>query len=334
MHLMVYAPYGRTGITMLQELCRRLGIGSDAADDELRDLLLTLQALPPGHPLAALLRTAPDLRDEAALADALLHPQERAYTVPELFTFLVRSDVRLRSLAEASPVQPALRPHRRTRHTARIAKLPPAEQGAAVELLRGTMLRHSVIAHADAGTAAAHRLDFAGERWQRYVPIRVPDTVVVEERLPPGAAAVLINRTHSCPDIHLVVDAGKRPFTPPSTACVQPARSRELWGGSAARRRSSSVCTSTIRSSSTLPADGGSGGAPAAGQEHRCVACQECQRNVPAVAHPHTDGADVRHGLGHGDAGRRPEPNHRAAKADGVGQKGPVVARPGPAPAW
>ena len=76
----------------------------------------------------------------------------------------------------------------------------------AVELLRGTMLRHSVIAHADAGTAAAHRLDFAGERWQRYVPIRLPDTVVVEERLPPGAAAVLINRTHSCPDIHLVVD--------------------------------------------------------------------------------------------------------------------------------
>ena len=26
MHLMVYAPYGRTGIYMLQEFCRRVGI--------------------------------------------------------------------------------------------------------------------------------------------------------------------------------------------------------------------------------------------------------------------------------------------------------------------
>ena len=28
MHLMVYAPYGRTGIYMLQEFCRRIGIGA------------------------------------------------------------------------------------------------------------------------------------------------------------------------------------------------------------------------------------------------------------------------------------------------------------------
>jgi hypothetical protein len=74
-------------------------------------------------------------------------------------------------------------------------------------------------------------LDFSGEGWQRYVPIRVPDTIAVEERLPPGAAAVLLNRTHPCPDIHWSSTAGKRPFTTPSTACVQRARSRELSGG-------------------------------------------------------------------------------------------------------
>ena len=36
MHLMVYAPYGRAGIYMLQEFCR--GIGIQASDDEIRDL--------------------------------------------------------------------------------------------------------------------------------------------------------------------------------------------------------------------------------------------------------------------------------------------------------
>ncbi len=198
MHLMVYAPYGRTGITMLQELCRRLGIGSGAGDDELRDLLATLQALPPGHPLESLLRTAPDLRDEAALADALLHPQERAYTVPQLFDFLVRGNVVFGRWLKQAPYSPRCGLMAATRHAVRIARLPPGEQAASVELLRGTMVRHSVVAHADAAAAAAHRLDFSGEGWQRYVPIRVPDTIVVEERLPAGAAAVLIE-----PDPHL-----------------------------------------------------------------------------------------------------------------------------------
>jgi 2-polyprenyl-3-methyl-5-hydroxy-6-metoxy-1,4-benzoquinol methylase len=49
MHLMVYAPYGRTGIYMLQEFCRRIGI--HATDEEIRDLISALRALPPGHPL-------------------------------------------------------------------------------------------------------------------------------------------------------------------------------------------------------------------------------------------------------------------------------------------
>jgi SAM-dependent methyltransferase len=54
MHLMVYAPYGRTGIYMLQEFCRRIGIA--ATDEGIRDLVAALKSLPPGHPLESLLR--------------------------------------------------------------------------------------------------------------------------------------------------------------------------------------------------------------------------------------------------------------------------------------
>jgi hypothetical protein len=79
MHLMVYAPYGRTGVYMLQDFCRRLGIR--AADTELQDLIAALKTLPPGHPLETLLREALDFWQEPALADALLHPQDRAYSV-------------------------------------------------------------------------------------------------------------------------------------------------------------------------------------------------------------------------------------------------------------
>jgi hypothetical protein len=38
------------------------------------------------------------------------------------------------------------------------------------------------------------------------VPSRLPDTICVHERLPPGAAAVLINRTHTDTDLVLAVN--------------------------------------------------------------------------------------------------------------------------------
>jgi hypothetical protein len=41
---------------MLQDYCRRLGVGVTAT--ELRDLAASLKALPPDHPLAPLLRNS------------------------------------------------------------------------------------------------------------------------------------------------------------------------------------------------------------------------------------------------------------------------------------
>ena len=60
MHLMVYAPYGRAGIYMLQEFCRRIGL--HANDKEIRDLIAALTAMPSGHPLENLLREVPGFR--------------------------------------------------------------------------------------------------------------------------------------------------------------------------------------------------------------------------------------------------------------------------------
>lgn len=46
MQLMVYAQYGRAGIYMLQEFCRRVGI--QATDQWIRELIAVLKVLPPG----------------------------------------------------------------------------------------------------------------------------------------------------------------------------------------------------------------------------------------------------------------------------------------------
>ncbi len=208
MHLMVYAPYGRVGVYMLQDFCRRLGV--EATDDGIRELVAALAALPSGHPLATLLREAPDFRNEAALADALLHPQDRAYSVPELFAFLERCGLRFGRWVKQAPYSPHCGLMARLPQTERLARLPEVDQHAAAELFRGTMARHSLVAYRDDEPRDAHHLRFSGDDWPRYVPVRLPDTIAVEERLPPGAAAVLINRSHSHTDLYLPIDAEEK----------------------------------------------------------------------------------------------------------------------------
>ena len=203
-HMMVYAPYGRAGIYMLQEYCRRLGIGH--TEEEINDLVSTLMALPQVHPLARLLDESPDFRSKAGLADALLHPQDRAYSVPQLLDFLGRCGLAFGRWLRQAPYLPQCGAIAQTPHASRLSRLSAEEQYAAMELFRGTMLRHSVIAYRNDRSAETGSIQFEDRYWQNYVPIRLPMTIAVQERLPPGAAAVLINQGHSYTDLYLPID--------------------------------------------------------------------------------------------------------------------------------
>ena len=107
MHLMVYAPYGRAGIYMLQEFCRGLGI--QASNDEIRDLIVALArvavrasvgtpaARGPGLPAgggAGRRPVAPAGSRLFSAAASRLHRRRRAHVQP---------------LGETGAVQPSLR---------------------------------------------------------------------------------------------------------------------------------------------------------------------------------------------------------------------------------
>jgi SAM-dependent methyltransferase len=207
MHLMVYAPYGRTGIYMLQEFRRRIGIRAN--DEEIRDLIAALTALPPGHPLENLLRQAPDFRREAALADALLNPQDRSYSVPQLFDLIEKAGLTFVRWLKQAPYTPHCGVMGKIPQASRIAKLSLAEQYTAVELFRGTMVRHSVIVYRN-DSPDLQQVTFAGDAWLSHVPLRMPETVCVQEPLPPGAAGVLINRTHAYADLIMPIDSTEK----------------------------------------------------------------------------------------------------------------------------
>jgi SAM-dependent methyltransferase len=208
MHLMVYAPYGRAGIYMLQEFCRRLGI--DANDADIRDLIGALGALPSGHPLETLLRQAPDFRHEAALADALLHPQDRAYSVPQLFEFIDNAGLEFGRWMRQAPYSVHCGVVAKIPQATRMSRLPLAEEYTAIELFRGTMARHSLVAYRNDSAVRPQRVSFVGEAWLAYVPIRMSDTLCVQDRLPAGAAAVLINQTHTYSDLILPIGSAEK----------------------------------------------------------------------------------------------------------------------------
>jgi SAM-dependent methyltransferase len=205
MRLMVYARYGRTGIYMMQEYCRLLGIS--ASQKDLRDLGATIEALPADHPISGVLRRAKDFRRPEAMADALLHPQDRAYTVPELYAWLDRCGVSFGRWIKQAPYLAQCGSVARSPHAARLASLPSRLQHAAVELFRGTMVSHDFIAYRDDRSEVSQPINFAGDRWRDYIPIALPWTVCVRERLPPGSAAVLINRSHKFTDLVCTVDS-------------------------------------------------------------------------------------------------------------------------------
>jgi SAM-dependent methyltransferase len=205
MRLMVYARYGRAGIYMMQEYCRLLGITASAKD--LRELGATIEALPAGHPLSGVLRRTMDFRRPEAMADALLHPQDRAYTVPEVYAWLDRCGMSFGRWIEQAPYLAQCGVVARSPHAARLALLPPRLQHAAVEIFRGTMVSHSFIAYRDDRSDMSQPISFAGDRWRDYVPIALPWTVCVRERLPPGSVAVLINRSHKFTDLICTVDS-------------------------------------------------------------------------------------------------------------------------------
>jgi SAM-dependent methyltransferase len=203
--LMVYARYGRAGIYMMQEYCRLLDIGTSESD--LQNLGDTLGVLPKDHPISDVLRRSNDFRRPEAMADALLHPQDRAYSVPELYAWLDRCGLSFGRWIEQAPYLPQCGAPAKSPHAARLEALARRSQHAAVELFRGTMVTHNFIAYRDDQPEKDESITFVGDNWREYVPIALPWTKCIRERLPPGSVAVLINKSHTFTDLILTVDS-------------------------------------------------------------------------------------------------------------------------------
>ena len=139
----------------------------------------------------------PELRNETAIADSLLHPQDRAYSVPQLFELIENAELTFGRWLRQAPYSVRCGAIATIPQAGKIARLPLEEQYAAIELFRGSMIRHTAVVYRNDYANAPLPFNAADDEWQKYVPIRMADTVRINDRVPAGAAAVLINRTHT-----------------------------------------------------------------------------------------------------------------------------------------
>ena len=209
MHLMVYGLYGRGGVYMIQEYCRRLGIGT--SQKELTDLISVLQQLPEFHPLLEGQDGLRQFPNHPMTADALLNPRDRAYSIPQLFDFIEGNGLRLTRFYWQAGYLPTCGSIAKTPHAGRLATLPEREQYIEMELWRGKMKHHTFVAHRSDLPDDELKVCFDDERYLRYVPFRLPwTTCIVQENFPPEVAGALANTAHQFPDLFLLIDAKEK----------------------------------------------------------------------------------------------------------------------------
>lgn len=140
--LMVYAPYGRTGVGPLQDALRMIAPVEAPPAERLATAKRLLRHLPE----SAWLRRNPFIGDhleggDAGIYDLLLNPRERTFSVPELARMLDRSGLRITALIEPMRYDPAIwLPDPKLRALA--APLERWERAALAEAVTGNMSTH------------------------------------------------------------------------------------------------------------------------------------------------------------------------------------------------
>ncbi|AXS40058.1 class I SAM-dependent methyltransferase [Breoghania sp. L-A4] len=166
MHLMLYGSTLRAGVYMLQQAFRAAGIDQSEADVGLMREMC--QHLPRHHAVLPFIAQSDDWKDDAGLVDILLHPQDRAYSVPEIFEFVEQIDMQFRgwldngAYAAINFLLPNFPGYER------LIALPLKEQATFVDNFFQMHKTHRFnLCHR---SASGYEIDFDGNEWQDFSP--------------------------------------------------------------------------------------------------------------------------------------------------------------------
>lgn len=176
MCLMLYAPTLRHGVYLLQDAFRRMGLRQDTAG--ITTVRQTLARLNDRHPVRGYTAAAGELATDAALVDTFLHPQDRAYSVPQVLDLLQSAKLQFHTWCDnAHYYSDALFPPGDPVGD-RIAALSDTDQWAVMENLRCLLGTHTFLAcRPERDSRAFIRVD---NSLRELVPHRHPQFEIVE----------------------------------------------------------------------------------------------------------------------------------------------------------
>ncbi len=141
MGVMLYGEYGRLGVYSLQDMLRSLGRGR-SLPERIEQARRLIEALPPTHGFRLNRNLGDHKRGDAELVDLLLHPQDRAYRVEQVYDLVAAAP----GLSLVSFIKPIFyRPESYLEDESLLAPLeglPEAEREAFAERLAGNMKTH------------------------------------------------------------------------------------------------------------------------------------------------------------------------------------------------
>lgn len=177
--LMVYGATARAGVYMVQDALRRLQVPQTAAGVAFARRLVA--QLPAHHYAQWYVGAAAELEHDAAFVDTFLHPQDRAYTVPQLMDFVGRHGLKHQAWVDNAFYYPDAALARFPADIlAAVTALPDLQQWAVVEMLTQRIGMHTCVLRraADAPQVAAHA--FGSAAWDLQVPHRAPGLKCVQ----------------------------------------------------------------------------------------------------------------------------------------------------------
>jgi SAM-dependent methyltransferase len=157
MGIMLYGQYGRTGVYQMQELMRRINNEQDDSQQKVDNAQAMLAGLPASNWFKRGEELIKDHQNSggANIYDLLLHSQDRAYTIPELYEFFETCDLNI--IEFMTGFRHFYNPERIIADQsllARISALPLRRQRAIGELLSGAIIKHTCYVSPQTDTVA------------------------------------------------------------------------------------------------------------------------------------------------------------------------------------
>jgi SAM-dependent methyltransferase len=186
--VMLYGQYGRTGVYMLQNMFRLMGLGQ--SEQDVVTVKQTLASLPKRHVIHDYMSRAPDLKYDAGLVDSFLHRQDRAYTVSQCLEFAAQAGMSFMHWWENILYYPEGQLNADHDVYKKVSAMPEESIWQFMELYNGTLGQHAFCVCHASRLEKSYRIGFSADAFMDYVPVLRCVQVKPEKPVPQGCVVV------------------------------------------------------------------------------------------------------------------------------------------------